>query len=63
MSVPARSATVCRLSPADLMRTLADDTLRLAQQMDTPSRSIGESERRVHEAERIASAMRRLVRG
>jgi len=52
-----------RLAPADHMRRLADDTMLLAQRMDSPARSHGEAEERIHEGERISQAIKRLVRG
>lgn len=58
-----RTARPQRLSPADLMREMSDAALALAGRMDAPARHHHEIEHRVAEGERIASAIRALVRG
>lgn len=52
-----------RLCPADQMERLAGDLHSLAFDMREPSRSISRSDRIIDEAERIASAVRAIVRG
>lgn len=52
-----------RLCPADQMERLAGDLHSLAFDMREPSRSISRSDRIIDEAERIANAVRSVVRG
>lgn len=50
-------------SPADEMERLAGELHMLAFDMREPSRSTARSDRIIGEAERIAVAVRRVVRG
>lgn len=50
-------------STADILETLGNDVLALAHDARVPSATIAEAERRIDEAERIATVLRALVRG
>lgn len=56
------SVTV-KKDPADQLEQLAGDLHSLAFDMREPRRSHAEADRRIDEGERIASAVRRVVRG